>query len=84
MNKKLICTLMAGTLLVGTVTGCGSSSEGDSSAKEEPSGVPHRAGHLGPCPEPPAGQGTPGTVKNIPAFPENGKVGMFLPVGCAE
>ena len=33
MNKKLICTLMAGTLLVGTVTGCGSSSEGDSSAK---------------------------------------------------
>ena len=27
MNKKLICTLMAGTLLVGTVTGCGSSSE---------------------------------------------------------
>ena len=33
MNKKLICTLMAGALLVGTVTGCGSSSEGDSSAK---------------------------------------------------
>ena len=33
MNKKLICTLMAGTLLVGTVTGCGSSSEGESSAK---------------------------------------------------
>ena len=33
MNKKLICTLMAGALLVGTVTGCGSSSEGESSAK---------------------------------------------------
>ena len=57
---------------------------GDSSAKEEPSGVPHRAGHLGPCPEPPAGQGTPGTVKNIPAFPENGKAGMFLPACRAE
>ena len=58
--------------------------QGDSSAKEEPSGVPHRAGHLGPCPEPPAGQGTPGTVKNIPAFPENGKAGMFLPACRAE
>ena len=33
MNKKLICTLMVGTLLAGTVTGCGSSSDGDSSAK---------------------------------------------------
>ena len=26
MNKKLICTLMVGTLLAGTVTGCGGSS----------------------------------------------------------
>ncbi|MFR6583309.1 MAG: hypothetical protein ACLURP_15790 [Ruminococcus sp.] len=35
MNKKLICTLMAGTLLVGTVTGCGSSSERDLLQKEQ-------------------------------------------------
>lgn len=33
MNKKIICTLMVGTLLAGMLTGCGGSSEGGSSAK---------------------------------------------------
>lgn len=32
MNKKIICTLMVGTLLAGMLTGCGGSSEGGSSA----------------------------------------------------
>ena len=33
MNKKIVCTLMVGTLLAGMLTGCGGSSEGGSSAK---------------------------------------------------
>ena len=33
MNKKLICSLMIGTLLAGMLTGCGGSSDGGSSAK---------------------------------------------------
>ena len=30
MNKKIVCTLMVGTLLAGMLTGCGGSSEGGS------------------------------------------------------
>ena len=33
MNKKIVCTLMVGTMLAGMLTGCGSSSDGNSSAK---------------------------------------------------
>ena len=33
MNKKIVCTLMVGTMLAGMLTGCGGSSDGNSSAK---------------------------------------------------
>ena len=39
MNKKLICTLMVGTLLAGTVTGCGGAADGDASAKDSSKGT---------------------------------------------